>query len=328
MRLYAETYAWPRICAASCRLSWSPRTPAIGFSSNGPPPLVRFMIWSADRLEALQHALPRVFLASRRRAVSPRTARGPSRTRRPSTPPAPSRTGRRRRRRSNSRRRRRVPPPSRRASRRAGPSRRVRKRLKRSSFSSAWWCPSEPPRMRIESRVDSAPFMKTWPAAAWPASWIATARVSDAMYSIPIAVPDSIVVIASTRSLPGEVVATLVVGDRQRHRADLVDHRRRVAVRDPCDLVASLGRIELGLVRDPRDVEVEDVEPVLLRRRPERDVAAHATGPDQGGIEPFERDVRRADEVDLVASRPRRRQPEPDLAERGEARCRWRRGRC
>ena len=54
--------------------------------------------------------------------------------------------------------------------------------------------------MRIERRVDSAPFMKTCPAAAWPASWIATARVSEAMYSIPIAVPDSIVVIASTRS--------------------------------------------------------------------------------------------------------------------------------
>ena len=42
--------------------------------------------------------------------------------------------------------------------------------------------------------------MKTCPAAACPASWIATARVSEAMYSIPIAVPDSMVVIASTRS--------------------------------------------------------------------------------------------------------------------------------
>jgi hypothetical protein len=44
--------------------------------------------------------------------------------------------------------------------------------------------------MRIESLVDSAPCMNTCPAAAWPASWIATAFVSEAMYSIPIAVPD------------------------------------------------------------------------------------------------------------------------------------------
>ena len=42
--------------------------------------------------------------------------------------------------------------------------------------------------------------MNTWPATACPASWIATASVSFWMYSIPIAVPDSIVVIASTRS--------------------------------------------------------------------------------------------------------------------------------
>ena len=27
--------------------------------------------------------------------------------------------------------------------------------LKRSSFSNAWWWPSEPPRMRMESRLDS-----------------------------------------------------------------------------------------------------------------------------------------------------------------------------
>ena len=38
----------------------------------------------------------------------------------------------------------------------------------------------------------------------------------------------------------------LVVRVRQRHRADLLDHRRRVAVRDARDLVAALGRVEVG----------------------------------------------------------------------------------
>ena len=54
--------------------------------------------------------------------------------------------------------------------------------------------------MRIEIRVDSAPFRNTWAAAAWPASWIATARVSSGTYSTPTAVPDSTVVIASMMS--------------------------------------------------------------------------------------------------------------------------------
>ena len=42
--------------------------------------------------------------------------------------------------------------------------------------------------------------MKAWLAIAWPASWIAVARPSRSMYSMPIAVPDSSVVIDSTRS--------------------------------------------------------------------------------------------------------------------------------
>ena len=74
-------------------------------------------------------------------------------------------------------------------------------------------------------------------------------------------------------------------------------------------------RVEVGLVRDLGDVEVEDVEPVLLRRRAEPDVAAHPAGADQGRVEPVERHVGRADEVDLVAARAGRRQPQRDLAE-------------
>ena len=115
--------------------------------------------------------------------------------------------------------------------------------------------------------------------------------------------------------VPAEAVAVVVVRVRERHRADLLDHRRRVAVRDPRDLVAAPRRVEVVLVRDLRDVEVEDVEPILLRRRPEPDVAAHPARPHERGIEPVERDVRRADEVDLVAARARRRQPQRDLAE-------------
>ena len=41
-----------------------------------------------------------------------------------------------------------------------------------------WW-PSEPPRRRIERRVDSAPFRYAWAAIACPASCTATARVSS-----------------------------------------------------------------------------------------------------------------------------------------------------
>jgi hypothetical protein len=56
-----------------------------------------------------------------------------------------------------------------------------RQEEKRSSFSMAWWWPSELPRMRIERRVDITSFMYTWLATAWPASWMATARVSSSM---------------------------------------------------------------------------------------------------------------------------------------------------
>ncbi len=63
-----------------------------------------------------------------------------------------------------------------------------------------WW-PSEPPRLRIERRVDSTSLPRyTWLAAACPASWMATARVSSWMYSMFWAVPVSTVVIASTMS--------------------------------------------------------------------------------------------------------------------------------
>ena len=37
---------------------------------------------------------------------------------------------------------------------------------KRSSFWIAWWWPSEPPRMRIDSRVERTSFMYTWLATA------------------------------------------------------------------------------------------------------------------------------------------------------------------
>ena len=86
--------------------------------------------------------------------------------------------------------------------------------------------------------------------------------------------------------------------------------------------------VEIRFVRDLADVELEDVEAVVLRRRPEPDVAAHPAGADQRRVEPVDRDVRGADEVDLLAPRPRSRHPQPELAdparddeERVEASC-------
>src|SRR6266511_6173155 len=66
-------------------------------------------------------------------------------------------------------------------------------------------------------------------------------------------------------------------------RENLGVQRLCVAVRDACDLVAALRAVELLVVCDTVEVEVEDVEPVLLRRRPEPDVATHAAGARQIG---------------------------------------------
>ena len=51
------------------------------------------------------------------------------------------------------------------------------------------------------------------------------------------------------------------------------------------------------------------------RRRAEPDVATHPARAEQGRVEPVHRHVGRADEVDLVAARARRRQPQRHLAE-------------
>ena len=115
--------------------------------------------------------------------------------------------------------------------------------------------------------------------------------------------------------VPRECRAAGVVRDGQRHRGRLLDHRRGVPAHDPRDLVAPLRQVELRVVRDLADVELEDVEPVVLGRCPEPDVTAHATRADERRIEPVDRDVRRADEVDLVFPRACGRQPKPHVAE-------------
>ena len=53
-----------------------------------------------------------------------------------------------------------------------------------------------------------------------------------------------------------------------------------------------------------------------LRRRPEPDVPAHPARADQRRVEPVDRHVRGADEVDLVVARPGSRHPELHLADR------------
>ena len=83
---------------------------------------------------------------------------------------------------------------------------------------------------------------------------------------------------------PSKPPAALGMRNRQRHRAALLDHRRRVAVRDPRQLGAASAGVEVGLVVDLVEVEVEDVEPIILGRRAEPDVAAHAAGTDQRRI--------------------------------------------
>ena len=103
--------------------------------------------------------------------------------------------------------------------------------------------------------------------------------------------------------VPGQRLAVRVVRDRERHRRDLLEHCGRVPVRHARDLLALVRLIELLLVSDFPDVQVEDVEAILLGRRAEPDVPPHAARAGQGRIEPVDRDVRRADEVDLLLAR-------------------------
>src|SRR6187200_1510611 len=102
--------------------------------------------------------------------------------------------------------------------------------------------------------------------------------------------------------VPGQRLPTRMVGDRERHRRDLLEHCRRVPVRDARDLLALRRLIELRVVGDFAEVEVEDVEAVLLRRRPEPDVTAHAAWPRERRVETVDGHVRGADEVDLLAA--------------------------
>ncbi len=66
---------------------------------------------------------------------------------------------------------------------------------------------------------------------------------------------------------------------------------------------------------DLAEVEVEDVAPVLPRRGAEVHVAAHPAGPDERRVQPLERHVAGADEVDLLLARPRRAKAQLDLAD-------------
>src|SRR6185295_10139135 len=97
-------------------------------------------------------------------------------------------------------------------------------------------------------------------------------------------------------------LAVRVVRDGERHRRDLLEHRGRVAVRDAGYLLAPRRQVELRLVRDLPEIEVEHVEAVLFRRSTEPHVAAHAAWPRERRIEPVDRHVRGADEVDLLTA--------------------------
>jgi hypothetical protein len=79
--------------------------------------------------------------------------------------------------------------------------------------------------------------------------------------------------------------------------------------------VAPIGQVELRVVGHLPDVQLEDVEPIVLGRCPEPDVAAHASRPDERGIEAVDGHVCRADEVDLVIPRPCGRQAQSRAAD-------------
>ena len=100
-----------------------------------------------------------------------------------------------------------------------------------------------------------------------------------------------------------ELLARLGVRVGQRHRAHLLDHGRGVPVGHARQLVAALGAVEVLVVADAVQVEVEDVLAVVLGRRAEPDVAAHAPGADERRVERVEGHVGGADEVDLLGPR-------------------------
>ena len=104
--------------------------------------------------------------------------------------------------------------------------------------------------------------------------------------------------------VPAERVAAVEMGKGQRHGRDLLDHRRRVAVGDARELVASRREVKFRIVGDLAQVEVEDVEPVVGRGRAEPDVPTHASRSRQSRVERVHRDVGRTNEEDLLGARP------------------------
>ena len=79
---------------------------------------------------------------------------------------------------------------------------------------------------------------------------------------------------------------------------------------------------------DLGEVEVEDVVPVVLGRRAEPDVAAHAARAHERGVERLDRDVGRPDEVDLLGARLGGGQPQRRPSRAGAGPGRGRRGGC
>ena len=68
-------------------------------------------------------------------------------------------------------------------------------------------------------------------------------------------------------------------------------------------------------MRDLVQVQVEDVQPVILGRRSEPDVPPHPARARQRRVEHGDRDVARADEIDLLLPGARRLQPQVHRAD-------------
>jgi hypothetical protein len=116
---------------------------------------------------------------------------------------------------------------------------------------------------------------------------MATARVSAGTYSTRTAVPDSIVVIASTMSCqakrirPSEWANVSAI----EQTCSIIAGEEPFVIRASSSRRRSMSRS--GSCSTLRRVEVEDVDAVVLRRRPKPDVTAHAPGPDERGVEAF-----------------------------------------
>jgi len=113
--------------------------------------------------------------------------------------------------------------------------------------------------------------------------------------------------------LPDEGAAAVLEGIHQRQRQRLLDHRRRIARRNPGELVPPLRGVEQGIVLLLVEVEGGDVLARFAGRHPEGDLAAEPARAGDRLVEDL-RPVGRAHEEEVVAGRREGRDAELEPA--------------